>query len=62
LISFTRAISNGDEASHYSHRGLTYFKLGKTDESLIDFNIAIDKAKDNPDSNFTMHDKMINSK
>lgn len=47
---FSRAISNEGDPAYLSHRGLTFFKLNRTDEAIVDFNNAIGKASDNPDA------------
>jgi len=48
LFVFSRAISIDSEPAHYSHRGITFFKLGKYEEALNDFHMAISKNEDEP--------------
>jgi tetratricopeptide (TPR) repeat protein len=43
MNAFSRAIAIDGEAQSYSHRGLTFFKLGKEEEAIKDFNMAIEK-------------------
>lgn len=48
LFVFSRAISIDSEPAHYSHRGITLFKLGKYEDALNDFHMAISKNEDEP--------------
>ena len=43
IHAFSRAIQNDAEPHHYSHRGLAYYKVGRNEEALIEFNCAIEK-------------------
>lgn len=42
LLAFSRAIIDS-EPEVYSHRGITFFMLGKYEEALNDFHMAISK-------------------
>ena len=48
LLVFTKAISIDSEPHHYSHRGLTFFQLGKLNEAMNDFHMAISKDEGEP--------------
>lgn len=48
LFVFSRAISIDSEPSHYAHRGTTFFEMGKCEEALNDFHMAIEKQDDEP--------------